>query len=95
MQTKLYFRFMISALVLLFINCSLPQVEEPAHIKSFDGLRKIFENPPVEYRSAPLWVWNDDMIEEEIEKQLTVRSSREPRDNKTLESTRRRRTLLW
>lgn len=29
-------------------------------------LRELFANPPREYTSAPLWVWNDDLTEEQI-----------------------------
>ncbi len=39
-------------------------------MKSVDKLKNLFENPPVEYRTAPLWVWNGDMTEGEIEKSL-------------------------
>jgi hypothetical protein len=34
-------------------------------------VKELFKNPPVEYRSAPLWVWNDDVNEHEIDRQLT------------------------
>jgi hypothetical protein len=37
---------------------------------SFPEIEKMFSNPPVEYRSAPLWVWNDDLTEQEIDHQL-------------------------
>lgn len=37
---------------------------------TFSELEKIFSNPPVEYQSAPLWVWNDELTEKEIDKQL-------------------------
>jgi hypothetical protein len=33
-------------------------------------VKEHFKNPPVEYRSAPLWVWNDDVNEQEIDRQL-------------------------
>ncbi len=33
-------------------------------------LREAFANPPAAYRSAPLWVWNDQMCEEQITFQL-------------------------
>ncbi len=29
-----------------------------------------FKNPPADYRSAPLWVWNDDMTAQQIREQL-------------------------
>ncbi len=34
--------------------------------------QKEFKEPPVEYYSAPLWVWNDDITEEEIAQQLDM-----------------------
>ena len=39
-------------------------------INSIAEIKQHFENPPVEFRSAPLWVWNDDMTKEEINQQL-------------------------
>lgn len=35
-----------------------------------DTIKNLFLNPTAEYRTAPLWVWNADMTEEEIEKML-------------------------
>lgn len=35
-----------------------------------DKIKEIFHNPGAEYRTAPLWVWNADMTNEEIEKSL-------------------------
>ncbi|MBN2012106.1 chitobiase/beta-hexosaminidase C-terminal domain-containing protein [candidate division KSB1 bacterium] len=39
-------------------------------IFSSNQVRELFKNPPVEFRSAPLWVWNDDVTEQEIDRQL-------------------------
>ncbi len=33
-------------------------------------VRRLFADPPAEYRSAPLWVWNDRVTKEEIDTQL-------------------------
>ncbi|NOU96828.1 hypothetical protein GC093_26930 [Paenibacillus sp. LMG 31456] len=33
-------------------------------------LRRKFEHPSVEYRSAPFWAWNDDLQEEELVRQI-------------------------
>ena len=30
----------------------------------------LFRTPPAEFRSAPLWVWNDDVSEQEIREQI-------------------------
>jgi hypothetical protein len=37
---------------------------------SYEAILKTFTDPPSEYRSAPLWVWNDKMTREEIKRQL-------------------------
>ncbi len=37
---------------------------------SYEALLKTFADPPAEYRSAPLWVWNDLMTRQEIARQL-------------------------
>lgn len=36
-----------------------------------ENLQELFAEPSAYYRTAPLWVWNDDMTTEEIEKTLT------------------------
>lgn len=38
--------------------------------RSIEGLRSLFAAPPKEYTSAPLWVWNDMLTEEQIESSL-------------------------
>jgi len=37
---------------------------------SYDGILRLFADPPAEYRTAPLWVWNDLMTRDEIKRQL-------------------------
>lgn len=37
---------------------------------SYDAILRTFADPPAEYRSAPLWVWNDLMTRDEIKRQL-------------------------
>jgi alpha-L-rhamnosidase len=37
---------------------------------TYETLLKTFADPPADYRSAPLWVWNDKMTREEIKRQL-------------------------
>ncbi|MEW6250216.1 MAG: glycosyl hydrolase [Planctomycetota bacterium] len=41
-------------------GASAPRIRDSA------TLRRIFANPPREYSTAPLWVWNDDMTDEMI-----------------------------
>ncbi len=38
--------------------------------ETYADVLKTFQDPPAEYRSAPLWVWNDRMTKTEIEEQL-------------------------
>lgn len=39
-------------------------------IDSFTVVQEHFQDPPAEYRSAPLWVWNDRVTEQKIDRQL-------------------------
>ncbi len=39
-------------------------------ISTFDEFQQRFADPPAEYRSAPLWAWNDRITEEGIDFQL-------------------------
>ena len=49
---------------------------EPAALKgnppraSVEEIRRNFQDPPAEFRTAPLWVWNDEMDPERIKEQL-------------------------
>lgn len=40
-------------------------------VETMDKIEGLFAEPPAEYRTAPLWVWNADMTDSEIEKSLT------------------------
>jgi hypothetical protein len=37
---------------------------------TYETILRTFADPPAEYRSAPLWVWNDLMTRDEIKRQL-------------------------
>ena len=37
---------------------------------SYQSVLREFQDPSAEYRSAPLWVWNDRMTREQIDEQL-------------------------
>lgn len=37
---------------------------------SYQKVRQLFLNPPSEFRSAPLWVWNDRVTNQQIDEQL-------------------------
>ncbi len=54
-----------SALTIACLCCS-----QPVPTDSYAEILAEFEDPPAEYRSAPLWVWNDRITEEQIETQL-------------------------
>ncbi|MFH1738740.1 MAG: glycosyl hydrolase [bacterium] len=58
---RLAIQLTLAVLVLNYSPCTTAET-----IKSIDEVRSLFAVPPVEYRSAPLVVWNDDMTEEKI-----------------------------
>ncbi len=61
-----------SVIIATLLSCQPTNDSKPGNgdLNSFSSLLSMFKNPPVEYASAPLWVWNDEMTEEEISKQL-------------------------
>ncbi len=62
---------LITCIVLAGFNaCDQKQETTNIKISSFNELKKIFANPPVEYKSFPLWNWNGKITKEEIDKQL-------------------------
>ena len=46
------------------------EVENDSSIKSYTQLKQLFADPPSEYRSAPLWDWNEQISEEGIDFQM-------------------------
>jgi len=61
--------FAITLLAATLTNgCSQKPVSEG--IQSVDNLRSLFADPPSEYRSAPLWDWNEQISEEGINFQM-------------------------
>lgn len=60
------------SLILLF-SCSqkkTTEIPEDGRITKFSQLKAEFENPSVEYRTAPFWVWNNDVSKEDIDRSL-------------------------
>src|SRR5512142_378452 len=55
---------------LLVSGCAKKGLDTSSQVRSFEQLKPLFNDPPSAYRSVPLWVWNDDMTEEEIDTQL-------------------------
>ena len=60
--------FMFFTTFLIMFSCSKVSKSK---INSFQEIKKHFADPPAKFRSAPLTVWNDDVTEEKIEKQIT------------------------
>ena len=59
------FSCVFSGFFLLFANGCTSAIP-PAKDSGVAEVRKMFETPPTEYSSAPLWVWNDMLTEEQI-----------------------------
>jgi hypothetical protein len=57
-----------------FISCSDGSKKSinwnPDMANSYDELVKGFKNPPIDFSTAPFWVWNDDVTKEKIDFQL-------------------------
>jgi hypothetical protein len=58
----------IILLILFALSCSEKPTSEG--IQTSAELKQMFANPPSEYRSAPLWDWNDQISEEGIDFQM-------------------------
>ena len=63
---KKSFVFMMLLLVFFsFKEKSMAQIyDDKPSVISFEQIEKLFKTPPVAFRSAPLWVWNDTMTKE-------------------------------
>ena len=59
------------ALLTLSVCSGLLLVGRPVTADDSASLKKVFAQPPREYSSAPLWVWNDMLTEDQI--RLTLR----------------------
>ena len=55
-------------LIVLAMGCTQKPVVEG--IQTSDQLKQFFADPPSEYRSAPLWDWNEQISEEGIDFQM-------------------------
>jgi hypothetical protein len=53
--------------IILMIGCKPGQQKEVNKINDFTSLDSKLQDPPSEYRSAPLWDWNDKITEEGID----------------------------
>ena len=61
-------RLLLAIAVLL--GCAGLVRGQPAALESSAGLRRQFANPPAEYRSMPLFVWNGDVNEADLDKHM-------------------------
>ena len=58
-------------LSILLIGCSPEKkAETDPFINSTTDFKKLFVDPPSEYRSAPLWDWNEQISKEGIDFQM-------------------------
>lgn len=62
---------MKTRITVLMIACALVANVHTAQAMDAAALRTVFADPPCEYSTAPLWVWNDMLTEEQI--RLTLR----------------------
>jgi len=66
-----YHCFLLLCAILLLSRCQAP-VQEAATTPShgFAELEADFSAPPIEYSTAPLWVWNDEVTKAKIDRDL-------------------------
>jgi hypothetical protein len=58
-------------IILILFSCNKEEKKIIApKINSFDQLISIFPDPSSEYRSAPFWVWNKDVMKKDIDRTL-------------------------
>src|SRR5271165_3909420 len=57
-----------SNLLILIVLCALVALlaAAPGTAADSTGLRTLFADPPRQYSSSPLWVWNDMLSEEQV-----------------------------
>ena len=60
----------IVILTILIILAMILSCQKQESRDSYEIVLQMFQNPPSEYRSAPLWVWNDEVTTTQIEEQL-------------------------
>src|ERR1035438_3012672 len=51
--------------LLLLVSCE-PALAAPGRADDSSRAKTLFKNPPREYSTGPLWVWNDLLTEQEI-----------------------------
>ncbi len=62
-------------IILTLFSCKketeIPKVQPGVRIEYYEQLIENFNNPPADYRTAPFWVWNNDVSKEDIDRTLT------------------------
>lgn len=66
-QLKSSFWFILGLALFVYSGCNTAQKKEVSKINDFASLQSKLQDPPSEYRSAPLWDWNDKITEEGID----------------------------
>jgi len=56
----------LAALVLLPFLCGALVLTAPGAVVESASVKALFKNPPREYSTGPLWVWNDMLTEQQI-----------------------------
>jgi len=67
---KNHIRIVMVTILLIFVTYGCSTKPALEGIQTYPGLKKLFADPPSEYRSAPLWDWNDKITEEGIDFQM-------------------------
>jgi len=68
MRKMTIFALAIALSLAFFAACR--KAPSGAPLETRDQVYALFKDPPAEYRSAPLWVWNDRMTNAQIDEQL-------------------------
>ena len=56
---------LLSTLVLVF-SASAVLADSPARYRNSADIKQVFADPPREYGTAPLWVWNDNLTDTQV-----------------------------
>jgi len=59
-----------NVLLLIAVGIGRGETTLPSEQHSYADLKSLFADPPADYRSAPLWDWNDAITEEGIDFQM-------------------------
>ncbi|MCX6224813.1 MAG: glycosyl hydrolase [Bacteroidia bacterium] len=67
---KSNFLSVIGLILLIAFASNCAPVTEEENIHTIAGLKQLFADPPAEFRSAPFWVWNEQISKEGIDFQM-------------------------